>query len=114
VFCSYVALPDEGANRMLLITLPFLFILAMTEFRWLSLWAVSILGAAAVLVEFRNTGIGLIEQVFGSYGSLKHVLFANLLMAFVVFYYVKDKVTRTQRERAASSASSAESSPALT
>jgi hypothetical protein len=114
VFCSYVALPDEGANRMLLITLPFLFVMAMTTFRWLSLWAVSILGAAAVLVEFRDTHIGLIEQIFGSYGSLKHVLFANLLMAFVVFYYVKDKLKGTQRASADASATSAESSPALT
>jgi hypothetical protein len=99
---------------MLLITLPFLFIIAMTARRWLSLWAVSFLAAAAVLVEFRKTPIDLIEQIFGSYGSLKHVLFANTLMALVVFYYLKDRLSRTQRSSAASSAASAESSPTLT
>jgi hypothetical protein len=114
VFCSYVALPDEGANRMLLITLPFLFIVAMTPRRWLALWAVSFLAAAAVLVEFRNVPIDLVEKIFGSYGSLKHVLFANTVMALVVFYYVRDKLSRSQRSSAASSASSTESSPTLT
>jgi hypothetical protein len=116
IFCSYVALPDEGANRMLLITLPFLFIVAMTARRWLALWAVSLLAAAAVLVEFRNTPIDLVEQVFGSYGSLKHVLFANAVMALVVFYYLKDRLSprEAQRSSAAASASSTDSSPALT
>ncbi|MEX0993046.1 MAG: hypothetical protein WDZ37_03525 [Solirubrobacterales bacterium] len=92
VFCSYIALPDEGFNRMLLITLPFLFLIGMSLWRWTVLWFLSILAAGAVLVEFRDVDLDLAESLFGAYGSLEHVVFVNVVMVAVLVFYLRDRL----------------------
>ncbi len=94
LFFAYVALPDEGFNRMLQITLPFLLVIAMPALRWTLLWLLSSLAALAVLVEFRDTHVSAVESAFGAYGSVRHVLFVNVVMVAVLFWFLRDRLKR--------------------
>jgi hypothetical protein len=104
VFFSYVWLPDEGFNRMILIVLPLLLITRMSVARWIALWIVSTIAAAAVLVEFRDFSFPAVESVFGAYGSVRHVIFVNVVMVTVLGFYLADRYRKRSGPRAVEAA----------
>ena len=96
LFAAYVALPNESFDRILLITLPFLFVVSLSLARWAAVWAVTIVtGAGVYLNVMAPTPV---PQSFvdaaGSYGSYRHLILANALMLLILAFYLWDKIVR--------------------
>jgi len=102
VLAAFLLLPDQAANRVLLVSLPLLLLTRSSRGRWLALWGASVLSAAALIVEVRGVpALGLpgwdalavaALALFGTYGSLRHVLFMNLTCALVLAFFFADKL----------------------
>lgn len=91
---SYLLLPDEGHNRILMITLPLLFIIPAKDWkRWQVWWSVSCIQALLTYNTFAQTdnriSIELLNNIFGGPGSLREVLIANALLLTVIASYLK-------------------------
>jgi hypothetical protein len=97
LFAGYVFLPDTDFDRMLLITLPFLLLLAMSTGRWVVVWVVS--SVAALGAEVATHGVphalssfaGTLHSVFPKEGTVLNVLWMNLLTVLVLAYYFLDR-----------------------
>lgn len=97
LLAGYVFLPDTDFDRLLLITLPFFLILDLSIGRWLLVWLVSSLSAVAGTVA--NHGVpralsgiaGTLHAVFSHEGTVRNVLWMNLLPALVLAYYLVDR-----------------------
>jgi hypothetical protein len=90
VLAAMVALvlqSDHSYPRALFAALPFFYVIRLDRSRWITIWIVSTI--SAIVVYFQQE-----RGQLGGYGSLPHVLFANLLLATVLIYYVRDKLTR--------------------
>jgi hypothetical protein len=98
---AFVALPDQGLGRIVLIALPFLLLIRLTPWRYAALWAVATMAGLAVLFSvgrtpFEATSGAHYEAahwLFGDYASLQHVLWANAPLALLVGLYAYDKWT---------------------
>ncbi len=94
---GYVFLPDDAFNRLLLITLPFLLLLDLSLWRWLTVWVVSCVAALGAVVATRGVPhelsavAGPLRTVFAHESTLRHVLWMNLLLALVIAYYLIDR-----------------------
>lgn len=77
---------------MLLITLPFLFVVRLDARRWLTLWLVCVPAALATYVSVRGTGVTVLGSILGGYGSLPHVIWINLPLVTVLGYFVRDRL----------------------
>jgi hypothetical protein len=97
LFAGYVFLPDTDFDRMLLIALPFLLLLDLSLARWVVIWVVSSVSALAGLVATHGmphalAGVaGTLHSVFAGGGTLRYVLWLNLLPALVLGYYCLDR-----------------------
>jgi hypothetical protein len=97
MFAGYVFLPDTDFDRMLLITLPFLLLLAMSTGRWVVVWVVSCLAAVAGGVATHGVphalaGVaGTLHSVFPKEGTVLNVLWMNLFTVLVLAYYFVDR-----------------------
>ncbi len=97
LFAGYVFLPDTDFDRMLLITLPFFLVLAMSAGRWVVVWIVS--SAVALAGEIATHGVphalsgvaGTLHAVFPREGTVLNVLWMNLFTAVVLAYYFLDR-----------------------
>jgi hypothetical protein len=98
---AFVALPDQGFARILLIALPFLLLIRLTPGRYAALWGVASMAGLAVLFSVGRTPFESTSGVhyeaahwlFGDYASLRHVLWANAPLALLVGLYAYDKWT---------------------
>jgi hypothetical protein len=97
LFAGYVFLPDTDFDRMLLITLPFLLLLALSVGRWIMVWLVSCVAALAGQVathgvpHFLSRFTGTLHSVFPKEGTLLNLLWMNLFTVLVLAYYVLDR-----------------------
>lgn len=97
LLAGYVFLPDTDFDRMLLITLPFLLLLRLSLVRWVLVWVVSCVAALGGYVSTHGvphflSGIGgTLRGVFGVGGSLRYVLWMDLLTVVVLGLYLVDR-----------------------
>jgi hypothetical protein len=97
LFAGYVFLPDDDFDRMLLIALPFLLMLDLSVGRWVVVWVLSSL--AALAGEVATHGVphelsalaGTLRTLFAHQGTVRYVLWMNLLPAVVLTYYLLDR-----------------------
>jgi hypothetical protein len=97
LFVGYVFLPDTDFDRMLLITLPFLLLLAMSIGRWVVVWIVTCV--AALAGEVATHGVphvlsrfaGTLHSVFPREGTVLNLLWMNLFTVLVLGYYLLDR-----------------------
>lgn len=100
IAAGYVFLPDDAANRLLLLALALLLLLDLSTRRWLALWAISCvatLGAVVATqgVPHRLAGVGgPLRAAFAHESTVRHVLWMNLLPAVVLFWYLRDRRNR--------------------
>jgi hypothetical protein len=100
LFAGYVFLPDTDFDRLLLITLPFLLMLELSVGRWVLVWIVSSVAALAGGVATHGvphafSGLaGTLHTVFSHEGTVRSVLWMNLLPALVVGCYLVDRRAR--------------------
>lgn len=100
LFAGYIFLPDDPLNRLLLISLPFVFVVAMPRSRWIALWLVSCVVALAADVATRGvphalSAIGsLLRTLFGYESTVRHVLWMSLMPALVIGFYLLDLIAR--------------------
>jgi hypothetical protein len=92
--------PDHAYTRALLAALPFLLLIRLTPRRWAVMWAVSSVAAIGVYLQQERDSLG-------GYGSVAHVITANVFLVLVLVYYGRDKWTgvesRPARDTAAAS-----------
>ncbi|MCW3063276.1 MAG: hypothetical protein JWN32_448 [Solirubrobacterales bacterium] len=89
VFAAYLPLPDEGVDRILMVTLPLLFVLNVSGRRWAILWAVSAVESVAFLIQELGPHAG--QKLIGGYASIGHVLLMNPIMLIVFGWLVADR-----------------------
>jgi hypothetical protein len=89
VFAAYLPLPDEGVDRILMVTLPLLFVLNLSGRRWAILWAVSAVESVAFLIQEIGPHAG--QKLIGGYASIGHVLLMNPIMLLVVGWLMVDR-----------------------
>jgi hypothetical protein len=88
VFAAYLPLPDEGVDRILMVTIPMLFVLQLSGRRWAVLWAVSAVESVAFLIQELGPQAG--QKIIGHYASIGHVLLMNPIMLLVFAWLVAD------------------------
>jgi hypothetical protein len=88
VFAAYLPLPDEGVDRILMVTLPLLFVMQLSLRRWAILWEVSAVESVAFLIQELGPQAG--QKIIGHYGSIGHVLLMNPIMLLVFAWLVAD------------------------
>jgi hypothetical protein len=97
LFAGYAFLPDTDFDRLLLITLPFLLLLELSIARWALVWIVSSVAALAGEVATKGvphelSGIaGTLHSVFSHEGTVRNVLWMNLLTVLVLAYFFVDR-----------------------
>lgn len=97
LFAGYVFLPDTDFDRLLLITLPFFLILDMSVGRWVVVWIVSCVAALAGAVATHDVPhafsafAGTLHALFAREGTVRSVLWMNLLTVLVLAYYFVDR-----------------------
>jgi hypothetical protein len=97
LFAGYVFLPDDDFDRLLLITLPFLLLLDLSIGRWVVVWVVSSIAALAGAVATRGVPhelsaiAGTLHTLFAREGTVRSVLWMNLLPVLVLTYYFVDR-----------------------
>ena len=97
LFAGYVFLPDTDFDRLLLITLPFLLILDLSTERWVLVWIVSSVAALAGYVATHGVPhelsalAGVLRAVFPHEGTVRTLLWMNLLPVLVLAYYVVER-----------------------
>ena len=97
LFAGYVFLPDDDFDRLLLIILPFFLLLDFSAGRWIVVWALSTVEALAGSVATRgvphelSSVAGALRAVFSHEGTLRSVLWLNLLGVLVLAYYFIDR-----------------------
>jgi hypothetical protein len=82
---TFVLQPLHSYPRVLLAALPFVFIVRLDARRWAILWAVSTVGAIGIYFQQERGELG-------GYGSLWHVLAAELFFLTLAGLYVRDKL----------------------
>jgi hypothetical protein len=88
---AYLLLPDQSDNRILQIALPMLYVIRLTPWRMAWLWAVSFVAAAALVVQLDGKLEAQLGPLFGDYGSLRHVIVMNVLLASVLAWFFLDR-----------------------
>jgi hypothetical protein len=100
IAAGYVFLPDDAANRLLLITLALLLLLDLSVRRWLVVWAISCVATLGVVVATKGVphelaGVApLLRTIFARESTVRHVLWMNLLPAVVLRWYLRDRRDR--------------------
>ena len=94
VFGAHFALPDHSYAHVLLIALPFLLFLELSRRSWLWLWIVTTVSAVMVELAVHPPSPGgalhdVARAVAGPYGSIRHVLWANLPLVLVLVSYAR-------------------------
>jgi hypothetical protein len=89
VFAAYLPLPDEGVDRILMVTIPLLFVLRLSWRRWAWLWAISIVESVAFLIQELGPSAG--QKIIGHYASIGHVLLMNPIMLVPFAWLVFDR-----------------------
>jgi hypothetical protein len=108
VFASFVILPDESTDRILLITLPLLLITRLTALRQLAFWLISVVAAivafsvsyaADMPLPLLHTHPSVARALVsvgtwlgGAYASPRYVIFENLPMVLLLGLFIADKV----------------------
>jgi hypothetical protein len=98
ILAGYVFLPDDAFDRLLLVTLPFLLVMAPSWRRWLVLWVSSCLAALGALVSTHGvphwlSGLGgALRSVFGPHeGTLRHVAWMSLFLIVVLAMFALER-----------------------
>jgi hypothetical protein len=89
VFAAYLPLPDEGVDRILMVTIPLLFVLQLSARRWIALWVVSAIESVAFLIQELGPSAG--QKIIGHYASIGHVLLMNPIMLLPFAWLVIDR-----------------------
>jgi hypothetical protein len=89
VFAAYLPLPDEGVDRILMVTIPLLFVLRLSWRRWAWLWAISAVETVAFVIQ--ETGPAAGQKIIGHYASIGHVLLMNPIMLVPFAWLVYDR-----------------------
>lgn len=93
---AYAFLPDQSDNRVLLLVLPVLLLTRLTPLRYVTLWVLSTVAAVGLVVELNGVPAALAglapvaTAVFGTYGSMQHVVIVNALLLWVLACHVRD------------------------
>jgi hypothetical protein len=113
VVAAFIALPDHGVDRILMLTLALLLVVRMSERRWILLWAVSLVQAVAFVVQQVGPSAG--QRLIGNSESLGQVLLMNPVMLLALFWLVSDRLRGAPRpgERVTARASGALGSAAV-
>jgi len=90
VVASFIALPDHGVDRILMLTLALLLVIEMPTRRWLVLWGVSLLEALAFVIQ--QVGPTGAQGVIGNSESLGQVLLMNPLLLLCLYWLIRDRV----------------------
>jgi hypothetical protein len=103
LFAGYIFLPDDPFNRLLLISLPFVFVVEMSRWRWIALWVLSCVDALAADVATRGVPHALsaiaspLRTLFAHEATVRHVLWMSLLPALLIAFYALDSVSARRR-----------------
>lgn len=89
VFVAYLPLPDEGVDRILMVTIPLLLVLNLSARRWAVLWVVSAIESVAFLIQELGPSAG--QKIIGHYASIGHVLLMNPIMLLPFAWLVLDR-----------------------
>ena len=92
---AFVLLPDESADRILLVTVA---LILVVRSRWLLWWTVSLVPSVWLFIDYTFGINHPLRHITGSTGSLQHVIGANLLLLAVTAFYLADKVAGRGRE----------------
>lgn len=93
LFVSYVFLPDDDVDRLILITLPFLLIISMSVSEWAAVWIASLVATAASVIATNGVPHALaaisgpLQSVFSHEGTVRSVIWTNLPTALVIAIY---------------------------
>ncbi len=107
---------EVGVDRLLLFSMPLLWIIRFTRSRKMMMWGISLLAAVALIWQLGPPPLlrkicGGGDTLFGTYGSLRHVAYMNLWPVTVLVFYLRDKLRgrrARERRRARSAAAPAE------
>jgi hypothetical protein len=91
IVAAYLLLPDQSDNRILQIALPMLYVIRLTPGRMAWLWAISFVAAAALVVQLDGKLEDPLLDVFGEYGSLRHVIVMNVPLASALAWFFLDR-----------------------
>jgi len=86
IVAGFLLLPDEGADRILLIAMSVVLVTQASNRRWL-LW-----GATSVVSGVWVYGPAKLHWLIGDYGTVRHLLGANLFMLTVLGSFAWDKL----------------------
>jgi len=97
VFAGSVFLPNNSFSRILLFTLPFIFIVEMSTWRWAALWVVSTAAGVGAAVATRGVPhivgfiAGPLHTIFAHEATIRHVLWVNAPLALLLAFYWIDR-----------------------
>jgi hypothetical protein len=100
IAAGYAFLPDDAANRLLLISLPLLLLMDLSARRWLVVWAISCVAALGSVIATKGvphelSGVAaLLQSVYAHESTVRHVLWMNLLPVVVLTWYLRDRRDR--------------------
>jgi hypothetical protein len=95
VVVAFIALPDHGVDRILMLALALLFVLNMPARRWMALWAVSLVESVAFVIQQVGPAAG--QQVIGNSESIGQVLLMNPLMLLPLYWLARDRIRGVPR-----------------
>lgn len=102
LFVSYVFLPDDDVDRLVLITLPFLLIMTISVLEWTAIWIVSLWATLASVVATKGVPHALhalrgpLQGVFSHEGTVRSVIWTCLPTAVVLAVYFRGRHRRSR------------------
>ncbi|MCE7981973.1 MAG: hypothetical protein DYG89_12325 [Caldilinea sp. CFX5] len=94
IFTAYIIAPEISFPRVLLITLPFFFLVALTAKEWLLLWVLTTISSFVIYWQVYGFPADFLKSSFGDYGSLRHVLLVNAFPGLLLFFAAKQALLR--------------------
>lgn len=97
IYCFFVLLPDESFDRIVLIVMPFLFIVRLTPWRVAIIWLATTVAAAATFTPFWGIpqfvpGGSEFASWVGAYGSPVYVALSNIPTLLLPSLWVLDRL----------------------
>ncbi len=102
LFVSYVFLPDDDVDRMVLITMPFLLIMSISVFEWTAIWIVSLWATVASVMATKGVPRALdalrgpLQGVFSHEGTVRSVIWTCLPTVVVLAVYFRGRQRRSR------------------
>jgi hypothetical protein len=103
LFVSYVFLPDDDVDRLVLITLPFLLIMRISVLEWAAIWIASLWATVASVIATNGVPHALdslrgpLQSVFSHEGTVRSVIWTCLPTVLVLAVYFRGRQQRPRQ-----------------